>query len=138
MLDRDSLKTETLKSIKSAMLYKSVEKGKKDQGLSDEEALGVISSESKKRGESIAAYNQAGNSEAADKERQEKKIIDQFLPEGLSDAENRELVDQAIAELGIDTPSAADTGKIIGYAKSKTDKLLDSGAIAKIVQEKSR
>ncbi len=137
MLDRDSLKTETLKSIKSALLYESVSKGAREKGLSDEQELAVIKRESKKRAESVQAYKNAGNAEQAQKEQSEKDIIDTFLPEQMSEAEVANAVQKACKDLGLDQPTPADTGKIIGKIKSSASKDFDASLVAKAIRQNS-
>jgi uncharacterized protein YqeY len=65
MLAGDSARTETLKMLKSALLYKAVELGVRDSGLSEEQVIDVLSKESKKRAEVATMYEKAGRAEQA-------------------------------------------------------------------------
>lgn len=134
LLARDSLRTEVLKSLKSAILYEEVAQKVRDTGLSDEQILVVIGRESKKRGESASIYAKASAQDRADKELAEKAIIDTYLPAQLSDKELAAAVAEAIADAGDD----AHIGKIIGAVKAKVGQSADGQRIAAAVNAKIR
>lgn len=133
LLAGDRLRIDTLRSIKSALLYFKVEKGKRDSGLSVEEEITVLARESKKRTESADLYIQGGNQEKAATELAEKKIIDQYLPEQLSEDELLEIVLATIKELRVNDQSAM--GKVIATVKQKTGGAASGGLIARLVKE---
>ncbi len=133
LLAGDRLKIDTLRSIKSALLYYKVEKGKRDSGLNHEEEISVIAKESKKRSESAELYIKGGNQEKATTELAEKKIIDQYLPEQLSEDALLEIVLATIKDLRVDDQSAM--GKVIAAVKQKTGGAANGGLIARLVKE---
>jgi len=94
----DTERKETLSLVKSAIHNKEIEKGKKEEGLSDEEVLEVLSTEAKKRKDAIEGYDNAGRQEQADKERAELAIIDAYLPSQMSTEEVRAELETAITE----------------------------------------
>ena len=134
LLSGDRMKAETLRGIKSALLYAKVEKGKRETGLSKDEEIAVLSKESKKRTESAELYLKGGSQEKADAELKEKEIIDKYLPEQLSETALNEIVESAIKELGATDLSAM--GKVIALVKEKTAGAADGGLIAKAVKDK--
>ena len=67
MLAGDSLRLETLRGLKSVILYAEVAAGKREEGLTDDEILALFSKEAKKRQESAELYIQGGAQEKADK-----------------------------------------------------------------------
>lgn len=136
MLARDTEKVDTLKGIKSAILYAEVEAGKRDEGLNDEEILSVIKKESKKRQESIDLYIKGGNQAMADKESSEKQIIDAYLPQQLSEDELNQLIDTEMKTFGIDEITQQDMGKIIGSVKGKHGAEVDGATLARLVKER--
>ena len=73
MLARDEFTTMTLRGLKSAILYEEVDKGKRDEGLTDEEIQAVVAREVKKRDDAAKLYVSAGDQDRADKEAKEKK-----------------------------------------------------------------
>ena len=87
LLEGDRTRSETLRGLKSSLLYLKVEKGKRESGLSREEEIEVLSKESKKRAESAELYLKGGSEEKAKTELLEKQIIDKYLPKQLSEEE---------------------------------------------------
>src|SRR5512134_3470376 len=91
--------------------------------LSDDEVREVAGREVKRRAESIEAFESAGRTELADKERAERDVLQPFAPEQLSEAEVDALVDDAIATTG--AASMQEMGKVMGAvmasAKGKVD-----------------
>src|SRR5690242_15699891 len=99
LLAGDSLKVETLRGLKSVVLYADVAAKKRDTGgISDDEILTLFAKEVKKRQESADLYVQGGSQERADKELAEKAIIATYLPAQLSQAELAQIIDTIIDE----------------------------------------
>jgi len=88
----------------------------------------------KQRQESARAYEEGGRLELAEKERTEIKVIEDFLPKQLSEAEAAAAVDDAIAEVGAN--SIRDMGKVMGVLKGKYTGQMDFGAVGPIVKGK--
>lgn len=133
MIARDSLKTDLLKGLKSAILYAEVAAGKREAGLSDDEVMSVLTKEAKKRQESADLYTKGGRPELAEKELAEKALIAAYLPEQLDEAAVNALIDAVIAELGLEAPGKQDMGKIIGGVKAKAGAGVDGGMLAALV-----
>lgn len=103
MKSRDEVTTATLRMALTAVTNEEVA-GKKARELSDDEVLRVLAREEKKRREAAEAFDQAGRSELADRERAEGRVLESYLPAQLDDAELAELVRAAIAETGAGGP----------------------------------
>jgi uncharacterized protein YqeY len=95
MKARDELTTSTLRMAIAAVRTAEVA-GKQARELSDDEVLGVLTKEAKKRREAAEAFAGAGRTEAAEKEQAEEKILTRYLPVQLSDAEITDLVTAAL------------------------------------------
>lgn len=134
MLAGDSKRVETLKMLKSALLYKAVELGARDTGLTDEQAIDVLSKESKKRAEAAEMYEKAGRSEQAASEKAEQEIIAGYLPKQASDEEISSVVDEIIARM--DGVSMQQMGQVIGAVKARLGQTADGSRIASLVKEK--
>ncbi len=134
MLAGDSVRLETLRGLKSVILYAEVAAGKRDEGLDDDAIQALFAKEAKKRQESADLYRQGGSPERADKELAEKTIIETYLPPQLSEAELRQIIDEVIATQAATGPSAM--GAVIGSVKQRVGSSADGGMIAKIVKEK--
>jgi uncharacterized protein len=91
--------------------------------LDDDEVREVAAREVNKRVESIEAFESAGRTELADKERAEREVLQPFAPEQLSDAAVDALIDRAISSTG--SSSMGDMGKVMravmATAKGKAD-----------------
>jgi uncharacterized protein YqeY len=135
LLAGDSLKVETLRGLKTVILYADVAARKRDSGgIGDDEILTLFAKETKKRQESADLYIQGGSQERADKEMAEKKIIEGYLPAQLSKAEIETIVDTVIAVQG--AHGIGQMGSVIGAVKAKVGNTADGGIIAKIVKER--
>jgi hypothetical protein len=104
MKARDELTTATLRMALTAVTTEEVA-GKTARELSDDEVLKVLAREAKKRREAAEAFDDAGRSELADRERAEGGVLDAYLPTQLDDVELAELVRAAIAEAGASAPN---------------------------------
>ncbi len=134
MLAGDKTLVTTLRGLKSVILNEEVAKGLRDSGLPDDEITGLLAKEAKKRQESADLYVQGGNQEKADAELVEKKVIEEYLPEQLSEEEVSKLVDEAIAQTG--ATSQAQMGQVIGVVRGKVGAAADGAMIARLAKEK--
>ena len=130
MKAHDEVRTSTLRLLSSAFNYEKIDK---QHDLTEEEEMSVIQKQAKQRRDSIEAYNKAGRADMAKSEEAELKILQEFLPPEMGEAELVKLVDQAIVATGAVT--MADMGKVIGTVKSKAPNV-DGGKIAEIVKSK--
>lgn len=134
MLAGDALRVETLRGLKSVILYAEVADGKRDVGLNDDEILVLFSKEAKKRQESSDFYVQGGSPERSQKELTEKAIIEEYLPTQLTEAEVSKIVDEVIETQGAIGLQAM--GSVIGSVKQRVGNSADGSMIAKLVKEK--
>lgn len=134
LLAGDKDRVTTLRGLKSVILYEEVAKGVRTEGLSDEAIIALLAKELKKRQESAELYKKGGADDRAAAELAEKAIIEAYLPKQLSDEELGALVDQVIAELGVEDPQAM--GQVIAKVKQQTAGQADGGRIAAAVKER--
>ena len=130
MRDRNKEKTSTLRMAISEIKKEEIDKRIE---LSDEEIIKILQRMIKQRKESISQFEQAGREELAEKENSEILILQDFLPEQMSEEEIKVYVDQAIIESGASTPQ--DMGKVMGSLKSKLKGNVDMGIVSKLVKE---
>ena len=88
--------------------------------------------EVKKRTESIEAFEGAGRTELADKERAEREILEAFAPSQLSEEATDALIDEAIAATGASTPQ--EMGKVMGVIMGKAKGQVDGGVVQQKVK----
>ena len=129
MRSGDAFRRDTLRLASNA-LY-NAEKTQR-RALTEDEALAVVAREVKSRRESVAAYRGAGREDLAAKEEAEIAILNDYLPQQLTDDELRALVDQAVAETG--ATSARDLGRVMGVLspriRGRADGKTASGLVA--------
>jgi uncharacterized protein YqeY len=116
---RDEVRSGTIRMVLAAVSTEEVS-GKQARELSDDEVLTVLGREAKKRREAAQAYEDAGRTELADKERAELTVIEAYLPVQLSPEDVQAIVDEAVAQVAAD---GLEGGKAMG-------------AVMKIVQPK--
>ena len=102
--------------------------------LSEDEELQVLQRERKKRVEAFEAFEAAGREEQADKEDFELEVLEEFMPEPLSDDELDEIVDDVIAEVG--ATSLRDIGRVMADVMPRVSGKADGSAVSQIVREK--
>jgi uncharacterized protein YqeY len=130
---RDSLRSSTLRMVLSAVTNAEVA-GKEARELSDEDIVGVLTSESKKRREAAEAFEGAGRAEQAAKERAEAEVIAGYLPEQLSEEEITALVTATIDELGVREDGPRAMGRVMGALQPRTKGRADGGLVAATVR----
>ena len=126
---RDGLRSSTLRMVLTSITNAEVA-GKESRELTDEDVLGVLTSESKKRREASEAFDDAGRAEMAAKERAEAGVIAEYLPEQLTGAEISDLVTSTIATLGVHDEGMRAMGKVMGAVQGQTKGRADGGAVA--------
>lgn len=134
MLARDEFTTTTLRGLKAAILNEEVAKGARDTGLGDEAIEQLIAREAKKRDEAAKLFEQGGNQPSADKERAEKVLLVQYLPEQLSEDDIKTLVDEIVGD--IRPEGMKDMGRVIGAVKARAGNSADGAIVARLVKER--
>ena len=118
MKSKDKLRTATLRMLLAAIKTEEVA-GKQSRELSDDEVLKVLARESRKRGEAAEIYTQNGRGELAANEHAEARVIDDYLPTPLTDAELADVADTAIAHIAEqigERPSMRQMGQVMRAA----------------------
>ena len=105
-----------------------------EKSLDDVRALAILDKMAKQRRDSITQFESAGRSDLADQEKLELEILQEFLPEQLSEAEILELVEQAVTATGAE--SMRDMGKVMGAVKPRAQGRADMSVISKIIKDK--
>jgi uncharacterized protein len=131
MKERDDTRRDALRLILSSL--RSAEK-ELQRPLSGDEELQVLQRERKRRIEAIEAYEAAGRDEQAEKEEDELEVLEEFMPEPLSDDELESIVDDAIAENG--ATSMRDLGRVMADVMPQVAGRADGSAVSQLVREK--
>ena len=121
----------TLRLLSASVKNREVELRRE---VTDEEFVEVAGREVKRRNEALEAYEKAGREELVAKEREEREVLQTYLPEQLDDDQVRSLVDEAIASTGASGPK--EMGKVMGYVMGKAKGRVDGGTVQALVRER--
>jgi len=102
--------------------------------LTEEEELQVLQRERKKRLEAAEAFRSAGREEQAEKEEDELEVLEDYMPEPLSEEELEEIVDDVIAEVG--ATNVRDLGRVMADVMPQVAGRADGSAVTQLVREK--
>ncbi|WP_323793331.1 GatB/YqeY domain-containing protein [Nocardioides sp.] len=129
MKARDEMRSGTLRMVLSAITNAEVA-GKQARELTDDDVIGVLTSEAKKRREAATAFEDGGRLESAAKEVAEAAIIADYLPEQLSDDDVAAIVTAAVAQAGAAGEGMKAMGKVMGLVQPQVKGRADGGAVA--------
>ncbi len=131
MKAKDTLRVSTFRMLSSELKNATIDK-KSD--LDEGEELKVVQMEAKKRRDAIEGFEKGGNKQAANNERKELEILQEYLPEQISGDELQKIVDVALNEIGAST--MADMGKVIGLVMGKAKGAANGKEVAELVKAK--
>lgn len=134
MKARDELRSSTIRMVLTAITNAEVA-GKEARELSDDDIIGVLSTEAKRRREAAAAFEEGGRTEMAAKEAAEGEVIAEYLPAQLGEAEIAELVRAAIEQTGAAGEGMRAMGKVMGVVTPQVKGRADGGAVAAEVRK---
>lgn len=133
---KEALKVSTLRLILAAAKDREIALRGEDRTLTDEDILQLMQKMIRQRQESAATYEAAGRTDLSMQEREEVKIIEQFLPVQMSDDEIQSVCRKAVAEL--EAPGLKDMGRIMNILKDKYTGQMDfkkaSAAVKALLQ----
>jgi uncharacterized protein YqeY len=130
MLAKEKDRLAALRDIKSKLLLEATSGGGSD--VSDETAVKICMKLYKQRMETYDLYIAQGRHDLAEEELVQAKVIEEFLPKRLSEAEIQAEIQQAITQLGVQGPK--DMGKLMGHLSSKLAGKADGKVIAALVK----
>jgi uncharacterized protein YqeY len=137
----DQVKSDTAVALKAGdkervqalrLITNELQKAAKEQSDGDETT--VLQRERKRRLEAAQAYSDAGRDDLADGERREAAIIEEYMPEQLSDEELHAIVGDAVAESGAASPQ--DMGKVMSLVMPQVQGRADGKRVSAVVREK--
>lgn len=135
MKAKDKVRLETVRSIKKVILEEeSTMRGKGQESLTEEQELAILSRLAKQRKDAIAQYHDADRADLAAQEAAELAIIEEYLPEQVSDDEVEAIIDGLIANTG--ASSAKDMGKVMGPAMKELKGRADGAKVQAMVKAK--
>jgi uncharacterized protein YqeY len=129
--ERDTERRDALRLILSSL--QSAEK-ELQRPLHDEEELQVLQRERKRRVEAAEAFRAGGREEQAESEERELDVLQEFMPEPLSEEDLETIIDDAIAECG--ATSMRDLGRVMADVMPQVAGRADGSAVSQLVREK--
>jgi uncharacterized protein YqeY len=129
MKARDEVRSSTLRMVLTAITNAEVA-GKEAKTLTDEEVIGVLSTEAKKRREAAVAFEEGGRAEMSAKEAAEGAVITEYLPAQLSEEEVADIVAAAIGQTGAAGEGMKAMGKVMGVVQPQVKGRADGSAVA--------
>ena len=102
--------------------------------LSDDEELQVLQRERKRRAEAAEAFRVAGRDEQADDEEYELEVLEEFMPDPMSEEEIEEIIDDVISEVG--ATSIRDMGRVMAGVMHQVSGRADGSVVSQLVKEK--
>jgi uncharacterized protein YqeY len=126
---RDEVRSSTLRMVLTAITNAEVA-GKQARELTDDDIIGVLSTEAKKRREAAVAFSEGGRAEMAAKEVAEGEVLAAYLPSQLGEAEIAEIVSAAIEQTGAGGEGMRAMGKVMGVVTPQVKGRADGAAVA--------
>ena len=127
MKEKDPVAVSTLRLIQAAIKDRDIAARSKgvDDGISDDQILQVLQTMVRQRHESIEMYKRGNRDELAEREAQEIKVIQGFMPRQLNEAETEAAIDEVVAATG--AKSIKDMGKAMGALSERYAGQIDFG-----------
>ncbi|MEK6689994.1 MAG: GatB/YqeY domain-containing protein [Nitrospirota bacterium] len=126
----DRLKLSTIRLIMASLKNREIEKR---GSLSEEEIIDLLVSLSKQRKESIEEFKKGGRQDLVDKETEELKIIESYLPQQLTPEEIKKIIGETITETG--ASGSKDIGKVMKVLMPKVKGRADGKLVNEMVKE---
>lgn len=127
---KDEFKIGVLRLLRSAIKNAEIEA---KASLSDQEVIQILKRETKQRKDTILTYEKSGHAEAAAKELEEIKLLETYLPKQLDDIELKEIVEEAIGQIG--AKDMSQMGQVIALVMKDHGDNVDGGRVSKIVRD---
>ena len=133
MKEKNNLRLDSLRAIKSAILIEKTKSGSKDQ-VEESVILKILQKMVKQRNDSAKIYSEQNRKELAEVEMSQANIISEFLPTQLSRSELSEIIEKVIEEVSAE--SMKDMGKVISKVNERVSGQAEGRVIAEIVKKK--
>ncbi len=133
MKAKDQVALTSLRAIKAAILLAQTESGSKAE-LTEEQEIKIIQKLVKQRKDSALIFKEQGRDDLATPELEQAAVIEQFLPEQLTEEEVEKVVVQTIEDLG--ATSMKDMGMVMGKVNAELAGQADGKTISQIVKKK--
>ncbi len=131
--EKDMVTKNTLSMVKSEISNAEIDLGSREDGLKDEDTLKVLKKMVKQRKDSIKQFEDGGNEEMAESEREELEVLEKYLPEQMSAEDIKVKVEEVIKKVGAEGPS--DLGKVMGATMKELGAEADGNVVREVASE---
>lgn len=132
MKAKDAVRRDTLRNVKKVFLEAKTAPGANDE-LSDADALKILQKLAKQGRESAEIFTQQGRADLAENELAQVRVLEEYLPKQLSEAELESALRTIITQLGVTEPR--EMGKVMGVATKQLAGKADGKAISAMVKK---
>ncbi len=129
--DKNKPAINALRGLKAAISQKETEGSRHE--LTDDEVVEIVQSEIKKRKEAIEAYQQGGADEKMQAEQQELEVLQEYMPEQLTEDELKAIIQKAIEDTGAETMQ--DMGQVMGQVMPQVKGKADGDRVSQLAKE---
>ncbi len=129
--NKNTLELSVLRMLQSALKNREIDN--KKETLSDEDVIGVVGAEIKKRREAVKEFEKVNRADAADQEKAEIEILMKYMPQQMNEDEIRAVVTSAIEETNAE--SMKDIGNVMKVLMPRVKGKADGSVVNKIVRE---
>jgi len=135
MRAKDKVRLRTLRSLRSALKNKEIDQRKEgaETVLSEQDQLAVLRKQANQRKDSIEQYEEAGREDLVQKEHEELTVLEEYMPEQMSDDELRDRLQAIVDDVG--ASSMGDMGPVMGRAMSELRGRVDGSRVQEMVQQ---
>ena len=137
MKAKETARLSTLRLISAAIKDREIaarSEGGDEAGLSDADLTAILSKMVKQRQESAKAYEEGGRLELAEREQDEIRVIQSYLPRQLTEAETEAAIAGVIADLGAN--SIRDMGRVMAELRARHAGQMDFGAVGALIKDR--
>ncbi len=135
MRNKDKVRLRTLRSLRSALKNKEIDQRQDgaETVLSEQDQLAVLRKQVNQRKDSIEQYENAGREDLVEKEQEELDVLDEYMPDQVSDEALREKLQSIIDDVGAE--SMADMGPVMGRAMDELRGKVAGGRVQTVVKQ---
>lgn len=131
MKEKDKTRLSVIRMLRAALQNEAINQGV--ENLSTDDEIMIVSRQVKQLNESIAEFTSAGRNDLVEQSRKELAVIEQYMPEQLSEEELKEIVKKAIESTG--ATSKKEFGKVMGVIMPQVKGKADGSRVQKLVQQ---
>lgn len=132
MKNKETDRLNAIRFLQAAIKNKEIDV--RPNTITDEDIMGVIKKMAKQRKDSIEQFENAGRQDLADKEKFELKVIEEYLPQQMSEAQIQAIVEKVMTTLG--ATSMKDMGAVMKEVQAQTAGAADGKLVSQIVKAK--